>query len=104
MLIVYFYMDTILFLGFCEMMSAYFPEFESINHSTICQWIFELAAKLETDQPQERDISAIELSLPEILPKAKPRLVKNFNGQTTSVTDSQVYRDDIYRFEKRYAT
>ncbi|XP_031331374.1 CUE domain-containing protein 2-A isoform X1 [Photinus pyralis] len=59
--------------GFCEMMRAYFPEFESINHSTICQWIFELAAKLQTDEPHERDISLIELSLPEILPKAKPR-------------------------------
>ncbi|KAK4878363.1 hypothetical protein RN001_010869 [Aquatica leii] len=59
--------------GFCEMMRAYFPEFESINHSTICQWMFELAAKLQSEEPQEKDISLIELSLPEILPKAKPR-------------------------------
>lgn len=57
------------------MMSAYFPEFESINHSTICQWIFDLAAKLQTDQPRTKDISLVELSLPEILPKAKPRLL-----------------------------
>lgn len=58
------------------MMSAYFPEFESINHATVCQWMFELEAKLRNveGQPLEKTISLLDLSLPEILPKAKPRL------------------------------
>lgn len=53
------------------MMSAYFPEFESINHATVCQWIFELASKLRVEEPEEK--SVIEISLPEIVPKTKPR-------------------------------
>ncbi|KAJ3651143.1 hypothetical protein Zmor_017199 [Zophobas morio] len=60
---------------FCEMMSAYFPEFESINHATVCQWIFELAAKLRVDEPEEK--SVVEISLPEIVPKTKPRQLDN---------------------------
>ncbi|GJQ85058.1 hypothetical protein Trydic_g3720 [Trypoxylus dichotomus] len=66
--------------GFCEMMSAYFPEFESINHATVCQWMFELEAKLrsvEEGEPLEKSISLLDLSLPEILPKAKPRSHSN---------------------------
>ncbi|XP_017780896.1 PREDICTED: CUE domain-containing protein 2 [Nicrophorus vespilloides] len=63
--------------GFCEMMSAYFPEFESINHATVCNWMFELEAKLRADEPQDKDISLLELSLPEILPIAKPRSHNN---------------------------
>lgn len=62
--------------GFCEMMSAYFPEFESINHATVCQWMFELEAKLRTveeEEPLDKSISLLDLSLPEILPKVKPR-------------------------------
>lgn len=55
------------------MMSACFPEFESINHATVCQWMFELEAKLRREEPEERNASIIEISLPEILPKTKPR-------------------------------
>jgi hypothetical protein len=62
-------------VDFCEMMSAYFPEFESINHATVSQWIFELAAKLRVDEPEEK--SVIEISLPEIVPKTKPRQLDN---------------------------
>ncbi|XP_018563127.1 CUE domain-containing protein 2 [Anoplophora glabripennis] len=63
--------------GFCEMMAAYFPEFESINHATVCQWMFQLEAKLqEVDQPEEKNIT-LDISLPEILPKVKPRSHSN---------------------------
>ncbi|XP_056640947.1 CUE domain-containing protein 2 [Diorhabda carinulata] len=59
--------------GFCEMMAAYFPEFESINHASVCQWMFELEAKLqEAEEPEEKG-STINISLPEIVPKTKPR-------------------------------
>jgi hypothetical protein len=32
--------------GFCEMMAAYFPEFSTIHHAAVCQWMFELEATL----------------------------------------------------------
>ncbi|CAH0549087.1 unnamed protein product [Brassicogethes aeneus] len=63
--------------GFCEMMSAYFPEFESINHSTICQWMFDLEAKLRLSQPEEKNILDLNISLPEVAPKPKPRSREN---------------------------
>lgn len=77
--------------GFCEMMSAYLPEFESLNHATVCQWIFELEAKLRmhheaaeprdpVDGVKDRDrdvVSLLELSLTEIVPKNKPRSISN---------------------------
>lgn len=51
-------------------MSACFPEFESINHATVCQWMFELEAKLrEQEEPEEKNNSIIEITLPEIAPK-----------------------------------
>ncbi|KAK9884329.1 hypothetical protein WA026_005279 [Henosepilachna vigintioctopunctata] len=57
---------------FCDMMSAYFPEFESINHSTVYQWMFELEAQLRNDQPEEKH-TIIDISLPEIPMKPKVR-------------------------------
>ncbi|XP_044740522.1 CUE domain-containing protein 2 [Chrysoperla carnea] len=59
--------------GFCEMMSAYFPEFEAINNAAVCQWVFELEAKLRSKDPDQESISLTELSLPDILPTIKPR-------------------------------
>ena len=32
--------------SFSEMLTAYFPEFASIPHGAICDWIFELSAQL----------------------------------------------------------
>lgn len=32
--------------GFCEMMGAYVPEFSRISLPNVCQWMFELEAKL----------------------------------------------------------
>lgn len=55
------------------MMSACFPEFESINHATVCQWMFELEAKLRTQEPEEKTSSIIDISLPEIVVKPKTR-------------------------------
>lgn len=55
------------------MMSAYFPEFESINHATVCQWMFDLEAKLRVAQPEEKQITELDISLPEVVPKPKPR-------------------------------
>lgn len=32
--------------SFSEMLTAYFPEFSTIPHVSICNWIFELASQL----------------------------------------------------------
>lgn len=32
--------------GFCEMLSAYLPEFVNIDHSRVCEWIFQLSSTL----------------------------------------------------------
>ena len=32
--------------SFSEMLAAYFPEFASIPHGAICDWMFELSAQL----------------------------------------------------------
>lgn len=32
---------------FCEMLSAYFPEFSNIPHEQVSQWIFDLVASLK---------------------------------------------------------
>ncbi|PSN51769.1 hypothetical protein C0J52_05254 [Blattella germanica] len=43
--------------GFCEMMAAYFPEFSTIHHAAVCQWMFELEATLikrHVDHPPHR--------------------------------------------------
>lgn len=69
------YFIKIIFTGFCEMMTAYFPDFEGINQGIVCQFIFDLEAELRPTEKNEKTISLIELSLPEILPKVKPRYV-----------------------------
>lgn len=32
--------------SFSEMLTAYFPDFVSVSHIIICDWIFKLAAQL----------------------------------------------------------
>lgn len=32
--------------GFCEMLSAYLPEFVNIDHGLVCEWIFQLSSLL----------------------------------------------------------
>nr|CAG4649532.1 EOG090X0A55 [Scapholeberis mucronata]SVE93764.1 EOG090X0A55 [Scapholeberis mucronata] len=39
--------------SFSEMLSAYFPDFASIPHSAICDWIFELSAQLSTKMKKD---------------------------------------------------
>lgn len=64
--------------GFCEMMAACLPGFGSINHATVCQWMFELEAKLRELEPEEknRPSATAEITLPEIVPKIAPRSVR----------------------------
>nr|CAD7443636.1 unnamed protein product [Timema bartmani] len=43
--------------GFCEMMAAYFPEFSTIHHASVCQWMFELEASMSQKKRKELCIS-----------------------------------------------
>ena len=38
--------DTFDVESFSEMLTAYFPDFVSVPHSLICDWIFKLAIQL----------------------------------------------------------
>lgn len=41
--------------SFSEMLTAYFPDFESIPHASICDWIFNLSAELSKATKDTRD-------------------------------------------------
>jgi len=50
--------------SFSEMLTAYFPDFESIPHSNICDWIFNLSAELSNVTKDTKDSKAsLELGL-----------------------------------------
>ncbi|XP_059481213.1 CUE domain-containing protein 2 [Neocloeon triangulifer] len=57
--------DTFDVDGFCEMMTAYFPEFSVIGPAAVCTWIFELAASLSN---QKKSNSLREFSMPVEVP------------------------------------
>ena len=46
-------------IEFCEMLTAYFPEFENIPHEIVSKWIFDLVASLkkEAEEGKETDSS-----------------------------------------------
>lgn len=39
---------------FCEMLSAYFPEFEQIPHTVVTEWIFELVDSLRKFKAEKK--------------------------------------------------
>ena len=45
--------------GFCEMMTAYFPEFSVIEPGSVCTWIFELASSLSSKKRTSEPIPNI---------------------------------------------
>ncbi|XP_030757549.1 CUE domain-containing protein 2 [Sitophilus oryzae] len=67
--------------GFCEMMEAYFPEFGNINHSIVCEWMFDLEEKLRKMDESEEKSPNLEISLPEIVP-AKVKVRSNSNSES----------------------
>lgn len=56
------------------MMEAYFPEFGTINHSIVCEWMFDLEEKLRKIDESEAKSPNLDISLPEVVSnKTKPR-------------------------------
>lgn len=45
--------------AFSEMLTAYFPEFATISHSSICDWIFELASTLSKSKQSNNSYSIV---------------------------------------------
>ncbi len=41
---------------FCEMLTAYFPGFESIPHALVTQWIFDLVDNLRRQAEQSKSL------------------------------------------------
>ena len=41
--------------GFCEMLSAYLPEFVNIDHGQVCEWIFELSSTLSQKKSKGKE-------------------------------------------------
>lgn len=48
------------YLGFIEMMSAYFPDFSRIDPAAVCSWIFQLESQLST---MNKSVESQNLSL-----------------------------------------
>lgn len=62
------------------MMEAYFPEFGSINHSIVCEWMFDLEEKLRKMGEIEEKTPNLEINLPEVVPaRTKLRLLLFYN-------------------------
>ncbi|KAL1502676.1 hypothetical protein ABEB36_007789 [Hypothenemus hampei] len=78
--------------GFSEMMEAYFPQFATINHNTICEWMFGLEEKLRKIEQAEtiKGPLSLDISLPEVFPtKVKPR---SHNNSESFETPKRVHK------------
>lgn len=72
--------------GFCEMMAAYFPEFSTIHHNDVCQWMFELEATLsqKKGKDDESEIFSKNISILALPQLVKPRThTDSENGNDT---------------------
>ncbi|EEB16459.1 conserved hypothetical protein [Pediculus humanus corporis] len=49
--------------GFCEMLSAYLPDFVNIDHGSVCDWIFQLSSTLSQKKFKESDKEIADISL-----------------------------------------
>lgn len=72
--------------GFCEMMAAYFPEFSTIHHAAVCQWMFELEATLSQKKGSDggRDLTNKDLSELALLPLANMMSRSHSNSECSS--------------------
>nr|CAG4648780.1 EOG090X0A55 [Polyphemus pediculus] len=70
--------------SFSEMLTAYFPDFESIPHTNVCDWIFKLSAELSKTTKDSKDF---KMSLEEGLKFAMPVVTKCEN-QLSRVSES----------------
>ncbi|CAG9767774.1 unnamed protein product [Ceutorhynchus assimilis] len=76
--------------GFCEMMEAYFPKFGTINHSIVCEWMFDLEEKLRKLEQTETKATSLDISFAEVVPnKTKPR---SHNNSESFETPKRVHK------------
>jgi hypothetical protein len=81
---------------FSEMISAYVPEFSSIECSVVCQWVFELADKQKVVKSRMEDSRIQKPAAPKTEQTSKAKLItktRGSNGEkstedTTSTTDT----------------
>nr|CAG4634944.1 EOG090X0A55 [Alona affinis] len=75
--------------SFSEMLTAYFPDFATIPHSSICDWIFELAAQLSKVKNDAKESKmTLELGLkfpaPAKVERCSPRVSESSDVSTIS--------------------
>nr|CAD7424933.1 unnamed protein product [Timema monikensis] len=72
--------------GFCEMMAAYFPEFSTIHHASVCQWMFELEASMSQKKRKDGNGSLLgkDLSQLAMLPLAATTPRSHTNSECSS--------------------
>ncbi|XP_066998956.1 CUE domain-containing protein 2-A [Anabrus simplex] len=74
---------------FCEMMAAYFPEFSTIHHGAVCQWMFELEATLRQKKRKgdENDYMEKDISTLTMLPLTAVARRSNEDSETLKTED-----------------
>ncbi|KDR20147.1 CUE domain-containing protein 2 [Zootermopsis nevadensis] len=82
--------------GFSEMMAAYFPEFSTIHHAAVCQWMFELEATLSQKKGKDggNKFSNKDLSELALLPLANltPRSHNNSECISGDVPSKRIHQ------------
>nr|CAG4637942.1 EOG090X0A55 [Chydorus sphaericus] len=86
--------------AFSEMLTAYFPEFATISHSSICDWIFELASSLSKSKQNAKESKmTLDLGLkfpaPAKVEKLSPRV-----SECSDVSNSDSSHSGFQDFDK----
>ncbi|XP_063220004.1 CUE domain-containing protein 2 isoform X2 [Bacillus rossius redtenbacheri] len=79
---------------FCEMLSAYFPEFSTIHHAAVCQWMFELEAMLTKKKCKDDDCNVENKSSIDIPVLPLTALSSGFpkNDCSNDILDKRVHK------------
>nr|CAG4646440.1 EOG090X0A55 [Macrothrix elegans] len=86
--------------SFSEMLTAYFPDFASISHGAICDWIFELSAQLSKSKQDSKCLkSSTDLGLKFPVPvvtkseRLSPRVSESSDVSTSDSSHSSFQQD-----------
>jgi len=89
--------------SFSEMLTAYFPDFESIPHANICDWIFDLSAELSKVIKDPKDLkkssdSGLMFPVPSVT-KSESHLARVSESSDMS-TSGESSHSSIQEFER----
>jgi len=75
--------------GFCEMMTAFLPEFSSLPHAAVATWMFELEASLREQQKGELGLS-LSIILSFLRKISKPWTCFMCTGESPTVSTKEL--------------